>query len=244
VTTTGERAPKLEQSADGAESAGGAASARTQRRRTLAQDAVNLPNLLTMGRIVMIPLCLWFLDQATPRACFWSALVFTGAAITDLLDGWLARKLGIVSVLGKFLDPLADKLIVMATLVWMVPMGRIPAWTVVVLLGREISVTALRSIAASEGVVIAAGQEGKAKTALQMIGIIALLLGYPYPLRYVGIDLGVVDLIHVGRALVYISLVFSVASAAQYLRLFGAAVEAKQVRASKGAPAPAPTATK
>jgi CDP-diacylglycerol---glycerol-3-phosphate 3-phosphatidyltransferase len=208
------------------------ASIRTlERRRTLAEDAVNLPNLLTMARIVMIPLCLWFLDKGTPKDCFWSAAVFTLASITDLLDGWLARKLGIVSVLGKFLDPLADKLIVMATLVWMVPMGRIPGWVVVVLLAREISVTALRSIAASEGVVIAAGQEGKAKTALQMVGIIALLLGYPYPLSYVGIDLGVVDLVHVGRLLVYISLVFSVASAAQYMRLFGAAVEAKQARA-------------
>jgi CDP-diacylglycerol--glycerol-3-phosphate 3-phosphatidyltransferase len=208
-------------------------SLRTQRRRTLAQDAVNLPNLLTMARIVMIPLCLWFLDRGTPKDCFWAAIVFTIAAVTDLLDGWLARKLGIVSVLGKFLDPLADKLIVMATLVWMVPMGRIPGWIVVVLLAREISVTALRSIAASEGVVIAAGQEGKAKTALQMIGIIALIVGYPYPMSYVGIDLGVVDLVHVGRVLVYISLVFSVASAAQYMRLFGAAVEAKQARATK-----------
>ena len=198
-------------------------SLRTQRRRTLAEDAVNLPNLLTMARIAMIPLCLWFLDRATPKDCFWAAIVFTVAAVTDLLDGWLARKLGIVSVLGKFLDPLAD----------MVPMGRIPGWIVVVLLAREISVTALRSIAASEGVVIAAGQEGKAKTALQMIGIIALIIGYPYPMSYVGIDLGVVDLVHVGRVLVYISLVFSVASAAQYMRLFGAAVEAKQARASK-----------
>jgi CDP-diacylglycerol--glycerol-3-phosphate 3-phosphatidyltransferase len=203
---------------------------RAQRRRSLAEDAVNLPNLLTMGRIVMIPLFLWLLDRETPKGCFQAALVFTGAAITDALDGYLARKLNIVSVLGKFLDPLADKLIVMASLVWMVPMGRIPTWVVVLLLAREISVTALRSIAASEGVVISAGQEGKAKTALQMIGIIALVLGYPYHLTYLGIDLGLVDLIHVGRMLVYLSLVFSLASAAQYLRLFAAAVEAKEAR--------------
>jgi CDP-diacylglycerol--glycerol-3-phosphate 3-phosphatidyltransferase len=204
--------------------------ARVARRRSLASDALNLPNLLTSGRIVMIPVFLWFLDSETPRACYWAAIVFTLAAITDLLDGYLARKLGIVSVLGKFLDPLADKLIVMASLVWMVPMGRIPAWAVVLLLARELTVNGLRSIASSEGVVIAAGQEGKTKTALQMIGIIALVLGYPYHLEYLGIDLGVVDLIHVGRALVYLSLVFSVASAAQYFRLFGAAVEAKEQR--------------
>jgi len=109
-----------------------------------------------------------------------------------------------------------------------VPMGRIPAWAVVVLLAREFSVTALRSVAASEGVIIAAGQEGKTKTALQMIGIIALLVGYPYHLSYVGIDLGLVDCARVGRVFVYLSLVFSVASAAQYIGLFAQAVEAKE----------------
>lgn len=200
---------------------------RKQRRRSLAEDAVNLPNLLTFARLVMIPLFLWFLDQGVPVPCFWAALIFTGAAVTDVLDGYLARRLGLVSVLGKFLDPLADKLIVMAALVWMVPMGRIPAWVVVVVLAREISVTGLRAVAASEGVVIAAGQEGKVKTALQMIGIIALVLGYPYHLDYFGVDLGVVDLVHVGRMLVYLSLVFSVASAGQYTYLLSQAVEAK-----------------
>ena len=209
-------------------------AARPPRRTSLADDALNLPNLLTMGRIVMIPLFLWLLDSETPRRCFWAAVGFTLAAITDILDGYLARKLGIVSVLGKFLDPLADKLIVMASLVWMVPMGRISAWAVVILIGREISVTGLRSIAASEGVVISAGQEGKTKTALQMIGIIALVLGYPYHLSYLGLDLGAVDPIHVGRVLIYLSLIFSIASAAQYLRLFAAAVEAKGKRGMSG----------
>jgi CDP-diacylglycerol---glycerol-3-phosphate 3-phosphatidyltransferase len=197
------------------------------RRRTLAQDALNLPNLLTTARIVAIPFFVWLLDLPTPVRGFWACIVFTLAAVTDVLDGYLARKMGVVSVLGKFLDPLADKLIVMAALVWMVPMGRIPAWAVVVLLAREISVMGLRSVAASEGVVISAGQEGKTKTALQMMGIIVLLLGYPYHLSYAGLDLGTVDMVHVGRALVYLSLLFSIASAAQYVRLFAAAVEAK-----------------
>src|SRR6202050_4579522 len=155
-----------------------------------------------MARVFMIPLCLWFLDRGTPKDCFWSAVVFTLAAITDILDGWLARRMNVVSVLGKFLDPLADKLIVMASLVWMVPMGRISGWIVIVLLAREISVTGLRSVAASEGVVIAAGSEGKVKTALQMAGIIALLLGYPYHLRYLGFDCGVIDTMMVGRMLI------------------------------------------
>lgn len=203
-----------------------------ERRRTLADDALNLPNLLTMGRIVAIPFFVWLLDLPTPRRGFWACILFTAAAITDVLDGYLARKLGVVSVLGKFLDPLADKLIVMAALVWMVPMGRISAWAVVLLLAREISVMGLRSVAASEGVVISAGQEGKTKTALQMMGIIALVLGYPYHLSYAGLDLGVVDMVHVGRTLVYLSLLFSFASAAQYVRLFAAAVEAKETNAS------------
>jgi CDP-diacylglycerol--glycerol-3-phosphate 3-phosphatidyltransferase len=206
-------------------------------RRSLAEDAVNLPNLLTMARVFMIPLCLWFLDRGTPKDCFWSAVVFTLAAITDILDGWLARRMNVVSVLGKFLDPLADKLIVMASLVWMVPMGRISGWIVIILLAREISVTGLRSVAASEGVVIAAGSEGKTKTALQMIGIVALLVGYPYHLSYLGIDLGIVDVVLVGRMLVYLSLVFSVASAVEYVRLFGLAVDAKEAKRKEKASA-------
>lgn len=201
---------------------------RAKRRRSLRQDALNLPNALTMGRIVMIPLCLWLLDQDTPKSGFWAAIVFTLAALTDVLDGYLARKLNVVSVLGKLMDPLADKLIVMACLVWMVKMGRMPAWAVIVLLSREFSVTALRSVAASEGVIISAGQEGKTKTALQMLGIILLLSAYPYHLSYAGLDLGIVDFGNVGRALVYLSLVFSVASAAQYLSLFSEAVVAKE----------------
>src|ERR1041384_4832974 len=128
--------------------------------------------------------------------------------------------MNVVSVLGKFLDPLADKLLVMAVLVYMVPMGRMPEWAVVLLLAREISVTALRGIASSEGVVIAAGDDGKTKTALQMVGILCLLLGYPYHLTLGPIDLGVVDLVYVGRALIYVSLVFSIMSAVSYFRLF------------------------
>jgi CDP-diacylglycerol--glycerol-3-phosphate 3-phosphatidyltransferase len=198
--------------------------------RTLREDALNLPNLLTMCRIVVIPLVLLLLDRGGPRDCFWAAVLFALAALTDLLDGYLARKRGQVSLLGKFLDPLADKLLVMASLVWMIPMGRITAWVVVLLLARDISITALRSIAAGEGVVIAAGEGGKAKTALQMVGILMLLFGYPYRLTYGPIDLGVVDLVHVGRWLIYVSLVYSLVSAAKYVGLFATAVEAKYQR--------------
>ena len=195
---------------------------------TLRQEFWNLPNFLTLLRIFMIPVVMFFIWGGGPEDCVIAAWIYSGATLTDFFDGYLARKQGLVTVMGKFLDPLADKLIVMASLVWMVPMGRIPAWIVVVLLAREISVTGLRSVAASEGVVISAGQEGKTKTALQMIGIIALLVGYPYHLHYFGFDMGVVDLVHVGQLLVYLSMIFSMASFAQYLGLFAMAVEAKE----------------
>jgi CDP-diacylglycerol--glycerol-3-phosphate 3-phosphatidyltransferase len=208
-------------------------SARRRQRRTLREDALNLPNLLTMARIIVIPLVLTLLDRGGPRDCYWAALLFAGAAITDFLDGYLARKRGLVSVLGKFLDPLADKLIVMASLVWLVPMGRIAPWVVVLLLARDIAITGLRSIAASEGVVIAAGDSGKAKTALQMVGILMLMIGYPYRMNFLVFDLGVVDLVHVGRWLIYISLVYSLASAAQYVGLFASTVEAQKGRQAR-----------
>ena len=197
---------------------------------SLKQEVLNTPNLLTMGRVAIIPLVLVLLDRGTPRDCIWAALVYSTAAVTDLIDGYVARRWNIVTVLGKFLDPLADKLLVMATLVWMVPMGRIPGWAVVLLLAREISITALRSIASSEGVIIAAGGGGKAKTALQMVGILLLIIGYPYTLSIGPLSLGLVDLVRVGRALVYLSLVFSAISAVQYVALFARAIDEKEKR--------------
>ena len=203
---------------------------RRQRRRSLREDALNLPNILTMARVLVIPLVLYLLDRGDPFDCYLAAFVYMLAAITDFLDGYLARKRNLVSVLGKFLDPLADKLIVMATLVWLVTMGRVPVWLVIILIGREITVTALRGIASSEGLVIAAGEGGKSKTALQMVGIICLVLGYPYHINFFVVDFGMVDLVRVGRALIYGSLVFSVVSAIQYGKLFVDAVEAKDIR--------------
>lgn len=202
---------------------------RNQKRgSSLKQDAVNLPNLLTLGRILVIPLVLWLLDRGAPTDCILAALIYSAAALTDLLDGYLARRMNIVSLLGKFLDPLADKLLVMATLVWLVPMGRIAEWTVVLLIAREISITALRSIASGEGLIIASDRTGKQKTALQMAGILCLMIGYPYHLSLGPLDLGLVDLVLVGRVLVYISLVYSLLSAYQYVALFARSIEARE----------------
>src|SRR5512144_32927 len=104
----------------------------------------NLPNILTLLRIATIPLLVAILFSPSRSAGFWAAAVFAVASVTDWLDGYLARRMGIVTVFGKFLDPIADKLIVMAALIMILPFGRVPAWMVLVILGREIIITGLR----------------------------------------------------------------------------------------------------
>ena len=202
------------------------------RRSTIRQDAINLPNLLTMLRVVLIPVVLFLLADGTPAANYWAAFVYVLCALTDAIDGWLARRQGLVSVLGKFLDPLADKLLVMAVLVFLVWMGRLPTLGVVaaiLLIGRELSITALRTIAMSEGVVIAAGQGGKDKTALQMVAMLLLILHHSFRLDFLFIEVQA-DLHEVGLALLYVSLFFAVTSAGEYVKLFVEAVEAKERR--------------
>ena len=189
--------------------------------RNLAKEILFVPNLLTMARIVMIPVVLVFIDNESPLRSFFAAAFYAVSAITDFFDGYLARRSKQVSLLGKFLDPLADKLLVMATLVWMVPMGRIQAWVVVLLIAREISITALRSMASAEGLVISARQMGKHKTALQMIGILCLIVHFRYPIVPTGTY---VDFHQVGLYTIYISLVFSIFSAVEYVQLFARAV--------------------
>jgi CDP-diacylglycerol--glycerol-3-phosphate 3-phosphatidyltransferase len=147
---------------------------------SLRTGLLNLPNLLTLGRIAAIPVLVVLLLFDSKDAGFWAAAVFGLAAITDWLDGWFARKWEIVTVLGKFLDPLADKLIVMAAFIMLIPMGRVPALAVFLILAREMVVTGLRSIASSEGIIIAASDLGKYKTIFQMTAIPGLLLHYDY----------------------------------------------------------------
>jgi CDP-diacylglycerol--glycerol-3-phosphate 3-phosphatidyltransferase len=146
----------------------------------LRSGRLNLPNLLTLARIAAIPMLVVLMLSPSRQAGFWAAALFGAAAATDFIDGWLARKWGVVTVLGKFLDPLADKLIVMAALIMLIPHGRVPAWAVFLLLAREIIVTGLRSIASSEGIVIDASDLGKVKTIYQMVAIPGLLLHYDY----------------------------------------------------------------
>src|SRR5690606_34091593 len=127
----------------------------------------------------------WFTWRGDPFSSFVAAALFTGAAVSDILDGWLARRMNLVSIIGKFADPLADKLIVTAALVMLAQMGRIEAWLVILLLSRELIVSGLRQIAVGEGLVIAAGQGGKWKTALQLSGIIGVLVHYPYSVNLI-----------------------------------------------------------
>src|SRR5258708_38214747 len=112
----------------------------------LRREFTNLPNLVTMGRVVLIPFVLLFIANFSPLRSFIASLLYLGAAAGDALDGYLARSRGQVSTLGKFLDPLADKLIVTAVLVFMVWLGRVPAWIVVVLIARDLAINVLRSV--------------------------------------------------------------------------------------------------
>jgi CDP-diacylglycerol--glycerol-3-phosphate 3-phosphatidyltransferase len=197
-------------------------------RKSIREDAFNLPNLLTMLRVVMIPVVLWLVWDGSRKAGFWAAIVYSVAAITDALDGWLARKRGLISVLGKFLDPLADKLLVMAVLVVLVDMHRVPVWATILIIARELSITALRSIAASEGVVIAAGQGGKDKAALQMVAMLFLIVHHSYDLDFIVGQLHQVSFHEVGLWLLYLSVFFAVTSAGEYVKLFVDAVEMKE----------------
>ena len=154
---------------------------------TTKHPILNIPNILTMLRIAAIPLMAALLLSPSKSAGFWAAIVFALASITDWLDGYLARRMGIVTVFGKFLDPIADKLIVMAALIMILPFGRVPAWMVLVILGREIVITGLRGIASTEGIVIQASELGKFKTIFQIVAILGLLLHYDYNWLF-GID--------------------------------------------------------
>ncbi len=168
----------------------------------------NLPMLITLARCAAVPVMVWLL-WSTPDApaAFCTMLVFVTAMVGDVLDGWLARKWNIQSVAGAFLDPIADKLLVLATLVMMIPLGWVPAWMVLVLEARELIVGALRQIAVSEGLVIPAGSLGKFKTAYQSTALGFLLFHYDG----VGINAHTV-----GIVLLWQSMLMSVVSGLQY----------------------------
>lgn len=166
---------------------------------------MNIANQITIARIIMIPVFIIFLlvpmhlgtlslgASALPVSVFISGLIFIIASCTDWLDGYYARKYNLVTTFGKFLDPLADKLLVMSALVSLVALELVPAWMVIVILAREFAVTGLRTIAASDGEVIAASGIAKWKTTTQMVAII-LLLFYNVPFGLDGFPLALIFL--------------------------------------------------
>ena len=152
---------------------------------------MNVPNLLTISRLVAIPPLMVLLMVRFPGHDQLAAAVFIVFSLTDTLDGQLARRQGNVSELGKFLDPLADKLLVLSVLIVLVQEGLVAAWVVVVIFSRELIITILRSVAAAQGRVIAAAPLGKTKTVMQMCAVTLLILQRPYPIVVPLADLAV-----------------------------------------------------
>jgi CDP-diacylglycerol--glycerol-3-phosphate 3-phosphatidyltransferase len=189
------------------------------RRERLRDELLNAPNLMTLGRIALIPVFLYLLSYESRRNSFLAAAVYAVCALTDWFDGWLARISNKVTTLGKFLDPLADKVIVVSALVMLVRLGRVPVWVVVVIITREFLISGVRTIAATEGLVIPASQGGKWKTSLQLCGVICLMLHYHYAIDY-GFGTLLTDFHAVGSMLLYLSLVPLIASAIDYVRAF------------------------
>jgi len=168
---------------------------------------MDLPNKLTMGRIFAIPvfIVVFLMDYRIA-----AAVIFILAAVTDMLDGHIARKHNLVTNFGKLMDPLADKLLVMSALICMVEVGDVAGWMVVVILGREFIITGMRQVAAAQGIVIAAGTTGKIKTITQMIAIPLLILEN-WPFTALGIP------VPFDQIFLWIALIMTIVSGAEYI---------------------------
>jgi len=181
------------------------------KRKSRGEVITNLPNTLTIFRLVCIPLVVLCLDFQGRWGSFLGAIFFSMAFITDILDGYFARRYGAVTVLGKFLDPLADKILVSVTMIMLISINRIPGWVVMLIIAREMAVTGLRSMAVNEGIVIQASSLGKYKTIFQATAIIGLCLHY----EYFDIDFHVV-----GMTFLWVALFLTLWSGWAYFRQF------------------------
>ncbi len=190
--------------------------------REIGQESINLPNLLTLGRILLIPVFVILFTTPTPDRSLIAAVIFTVAALTDLLDGYIARRTGQVTKLGKLLDPIADKLLVLSALILLVNIDRVSALVAIFVIAREVAVTGIRAIAAGEGLIIVAEMAGKYKMALQVVAIVLLIL------EGTGLaDLGNMHL--AGTVTLYLSLVLGYISGGQYVWRFWKQVVAKEL---------------
>ncbi|OPY86960.1 MAG: CDP-diacylglycerol--glycerol-3-phosphate 3-phosphatidyltransferase [Smithella sp. PtaU1.Bin162] len=179
---------------------------------------LNLPNTITLIRIGVVPFL--FILLASPGE-FWSfvlAALFVAASITDFVDGYIARKYQLITTMGKFLDPIADKLIVNTAMILMIPIGRIPAWIVAITIMRDLIVDGIRSISSSDGLFIQASRLGKQKTLAQIIAVTALMIHYPI----FGIDAH-----FVGMIILYIAFFLTIYSGTDYCVKFYRRVSAK-----------------
>lgn len=171
----------------------------------------NLPNKITLSRILMVPVIVVLLYFENKYTCLLACLGFILASATDLLDGHIARRSNMITSFGKFLDPLADKVLISSVLVMLVSLDRVAAWITIIIICRELIITGLRAIAADEGVVIAADTFGKWKTILQMCALVPLILHYSW--------FGLTP-VPLGQFLLYIAVALTVFSGVNYLRTF------------------------
>lgn len=176
-----------------------------------SKQILSLPNGVSIIRILAIPFILVLLFSTDKTLQIITALIFLLVAFTDTLDGYLARRRRMVTTLGKFLDPLADKLLIVTALIALISARDVPLWMVIVIVGREIAVTGLRGIAISEGIVISSSMTGKYKTAFEMVSIFFLILG--------GTRLSI-DVHLVGMVLLWIALILAVLSGIGYFSKF------------------------
>ena len=140
---------------------------------------MNLPNKLTIARVCMVPLFMVALMMNTGTSRVVAMVIFALASLTDMLDGKIARKYNLVTNFGKFMDPLADKLLVCSALICMIELRELPAWMVIIIISREFIISGFRLVASDNGVVIAASYWGKFKTTFQMIGVVLLIFNIP-----------------------------------------------------------------
>ena len=159
---------------------------------------MNTANKLTILRVVMIPAFLLVLYLDVPYANYWALAIFAAASVTDTLDGYIARHYNQITDFGKFMDPLADKCLVFAAMLWFVEVGQMPAWALLIVAVREFGVSGLRMVAADKGRVIAAGWSGKVKTAATMVCVLLMLLPLPEIVSQIGTAVIVLTTIYSG----------------------------------------------
>jgi len=179
------------------------------------QQIMSLPNGVTVIRILAIPVILLLLFTIGRTFQIITAIVFLLVALTDMLDGYFARRRKMVTTLGKFLDPLADKLLIVTALIALISARGVPLWMVIVIVGREIAVTGLRGIAMSEGIVISSSMMGKYKTVFEMTSIFFLILNGSYLF---------IDFHLIGMVLLWVALILAVLSGVDYFKGFLKAV--------------------